>query len=122
MEGTPASKNVTITLTCNGLQAIAGACYDTMNDPANCGGVGHACDFQVACYHGVCAALSDCTAAATSCDAMCAAAGKVCAKECDNAPYIGGIAFTALACGGTLKDIGCGTPLAGYKSAYCCCF
>jgi hypothetical protein len=121
MEGKSAQMSTTITLTCNGLQAVAGACYDTMNDAANCGMVGHACS-QTVCYHGECAQFASCANASTSCNAICTAMGKVCAPKCGPLNNQGGYAYGGTGCLGSSTNVGCGTSLAADKSASCCCF
>jgi hypothetical protein len=133
MAGKSAEMMATITLTCSmgsmEWQAIAGACYNTMNDPNNCGGIGISCGGAIKCYEGECAQVGNCTTASTtmsSCNVICAAMQKTCANECGNGiglnpPLVGGLGSTTLGCTDQY-NIDCNTPLANYKSANCCCF
>jgi hypothetical protein len=130
MAGNSAQTTTTITLTCSmgsvEWAAGAGVCYDTMNDPNNCGAVGNKCPAAVSCSEGHCVDFLACAPAQTSCDAMCAAAGKTCSDGCikwlDPPLGIGGDAYTDAVCSLGPTKIQCADSLSGYKAARCCCF
>jgi len=117
-----AQKQVTITLTCKGLAASGGACYDTMQDAQNCGMVGNACGNGVQCFMGECAAFGACQGPITSCTAQCAAMGKVCANKCGPQGAWGTSVYMSTLCQMAWGGLTCDTSLDGYKSSQCCCF
>jgi hypothetical protein len=82
--GRKGSKDIALTLTCDGNSACGSRCVDRMGDADNCGTCGHTCRVEGTsggCQAGECRpAFTDCmglTAFAT-CDAACAAQGDTC--------------------------------------------
>lgn len=124
-------------LFCDEGAACAGACTDLGGDARHCGACGRACADDGGCVAGTCFAWSTCYENGTTCDDLCAAAGRSCAEACINGdpsdrravrhyqspatcaadPAAGGSVVTMRACDDPLFDPG--APW--WDVEQCCC-
>lgn len=110
--GQNATRDLILTMTCNGEAACNGACIDTMSDHNNCGACGSVCG---ACSRGECPA---CLAPVTgNCFEVCGSRGLACDPSCSTTVW------GSPDCSGRARKYTCGALINSYQygSIRCCC-
>jgi hypothetical protein len=124
--GHTTSRSVTLTLTCNGVDACSGQCFDLDTDPNNCGQCGNKLPDFKRCVNGVgIVPWQECLSSnfAPTCSQWCARSGSRCDAQCG----INGTQSRRVYSGGTCtppaveEATTCDAPLVAGLNYGCCC-